>query len=255
MAMHNREVLWWELHKRRLQLQAQYCQLQMHTVAYFDIGKISYVLSTLQQNIDMSDCAIKILVSEEDVIFLPRNMPQYTPAGISYAVCVRNQTPQMPYSVKFSERSMWDMEKAKHGVSILLFVDENNHYLEFSDGSVFVYRAGIFYTPPLSMEILPSITRHVLLELSKNKIFPFVIREKVIEREEGDILFFASALRGLVPVDPQYIDLAHFAAIELWTMAKAHGYVDDYHMQRTFAQQIEMVLDVGEDTGCVESRA
>lgn len=248
MAMHNRQVLWWELHKIRLQLQAQYCQMQMHSMAYFDIGKISYVLSTLQQNIDMPDCAIKILVSEEDVVFLPRNMPEYTSTGISYAVCVRNQTPQMPYSVKFADRSMWDAEKAKQGVSILLFVDENNHYLEFSDGSVFVYRAGIFYTPPLSLGILPGVTRHVLLELSKNKIFPFAIREESIEQEEGDILFFASALRGLVPVDRQYTDVANFTAIELWNMAKAHGYVDDYHMQQTFAQQIEMVLDVSEDT-------
>ena len=247
MAMHNRQVLWWELHKIRLQLQAQYCQMQMHGMGYFDIGKIAYVLSKLQQNIDMSDCAMKILVSEEDVVFLPRNMPQYTPAGISYAVCVRNPATKMPYSVKFSERSMWDMEKAKHGVSILLFVDERNHYLEFSDGSVFVYRAGIFYTPPLSVGILPGVTRHVLLELSKNKIFPFVIREESIEQEEGDILFFASALRGLVPVDPQYTDIANFTAIELWNMAKVHGYLDDYHMQQTFVQQIEMVLDVSED--------
>ena len=78
---------------------------------------------------------------------------------------------------------------------MLLFLDEHNRYLECCIGNVFVYspREKQWYTPPLSLPLLPGIMRSVLLSNAAG--LGEDILETPLTHEQTDEIWMSNALK------------------------------------------------------------
>ena len=110
-----------------------------------------------------------------------------------------NYSQRNPFAstIKWLDRSSWNAIKAECEVDVLLFLDQHNRYLECCIGNVFVYRPREkqWYTPPLSLPLLPGIMRSVLLSNAAG--LGEDILETHITHEQTDEIWMSNALRGL----------------------------------------------------------
>jgi branched-chain amino acid aminotransferase len=82
-----------------------------------------------------------------------------------------------------------------------LMVADDGHVSEGNSSNVFVVKGGEILTPPLSLGILPGITRGLVQRLAGELAVPF--RETMLfatDFERGDEAFLTSSLREVVPV-------------------------------------------------------
>ncbi len=89
----------------------------------------------------------------------------------------------------------------EHGGHEALMVDADGHVSEGNSSNVFAIRGGTILTPPLSLGILPGITRGIVLRLAGELDLPF--REAMLtahDFETADEAFLTSSLREVVPV-------------------------------------------------------
>ncbi|MFO0680477.1 MAG: aminotransferase class IV [Sandaracinus sp.] len=89
----------------------------------------------------------------------------------------------------------------EHGGHEALMVADDGHVSEGNSSNVFVVRKGEILTPPLSLGILPGITRGIVERLARELDVPF--REAMLvarDFETADEAFLTSSLREVVPV-------------------------------------------------------
>ena len=89
-------------------------------------------------------------------------------------------------------------EAARHGADDALFVNKQGHVQEATRSNFFLFRGDTLVTP--REEILPGITREVVLELARGR---FPIEERAILLEElalADEAFVTSSSKEIVPV-------------------------------------------------------
>lgn len=82
-----------------------------------------------------------------------------------------------------------------------LLFNQQDQLTEGSSCNVFVVHQGVVATPPLDQQILPGITRHILLQLLRQA--GCVVQERVISRAEvlnADEVWLTSSSKELVPV-------------------------------------------------------
>jgi para-aminobenzoate synthetase/4-amino-4-deoxychorismate lyase len=82
----------------------------------------------------------------------------------------------------------------------VLFLNERGEVAEASRHNVFIERAGVLLTPPLSSGALPGLARAALLERPSQ-----AAREAVLRVEDvmlADRVLLSNAVRGLVQVTP-----------------------------------------------------
>lgn len=92
-------------------------------------------------------------------------------------------------------------EARRRGAYEALLTTETGEVLEGHSSSFFLVRAGVVETPPLSMGILPGITRSFVARAATSLGVPFV--ERLIVPSEvyrADEAFLTSSLREVVPV-------------------------------------------------------
>lgn len=72
---------------------------------------------------------------------------------------------------------------------------------EASTSNVFVFQNDTLLTPPLSKQLLPGITRHLVLELASAQGFSVMETEIAIDQlPHADLVMITSSTRGLVPI-------------------------------------------------------
>ena len=100
--------------------------------------------------------------------------------------------------LKWVDRTSWDRLKRQQNVDILVFISEQNTYLECCIGNLFIFRrtSGCWHTPPLTEPILAGVMRSVIL--SNALKMGIDILEETITPQEDDELWMSNAVRGLV---------------------------------------------------------
>ena len=84
------------------------------------------------------------------------------------------------------------------GADEALFVDREGYLLEAASKNLFVVRKGRVLTPPLTRNILPGITRAVLLQAAPELVFEEELR--ISDIETADEVFVASTTFPVLPV-------------------------------------------------------
>jgi branched-subunit amino acid aminotransferase/4-amino-4-deoxychorismate lyase len=93
-------------------------------------------------------------------------------------------------------------EGARRGFGEVLFTLADGTVLEGTRSSVFVVDSGALVTPPLSLPILPGVTREVILACARNEGIPVVERPFTIaEMLAAGEAFVSASVRGLRPVE------------------------------------------------------
>lgn len=88
------------------------------------------------------------------------------------------------------------------GAEEALFLDVEGHLAEGAASNLFLARAGVLYTPPLTCGVLPGITRQVVLELAAASSVPTHADAPLGPEalRDADEAFLTSSLRELVPL-------------------------------------------------------
>lgn len=102
---------------------------------------------------------------------------------------------------KTTQRELYDDALRKvaaiPGCFDALFFNERDELAEGARSSVFIVKAGRWFTPPLAAGVLPGVMRHLLLQDPQRGV-----EEQTLTRDDllnADAIYCANALRGLVP--------------------------------------------------------
>jgi branched-chain amino acid aminotransferase len=105
---------------------------------------------------------------------------------------------------KTTSRLAWDLareEARAAGADEALLVTRDGHVLEGAASNVFAVRGGVVTTPPLAQDVLPGITRAIVLELCRELGLP--AREAPIDAGElrgADEAFLTNSVQEVLPV-------------------------------------------------------
>lgn len=217
-----RTPLLWREHLQRLERSAE-------AVGY-QVPPREVITSACHATIDRAaeqqggDFYVRIIVTrgegplelDPDVALEPRLVvvarPLRLPAASLYqngaALCTvdqrRNAPGHVPAEVKSSNYlpSVLALRAAKQrGAYEALMCDLSGYICEGASSNIFVLRDGVVHTPPLSLRILPGVTRAAVLALCREaslRIVESPFRADFIR--DADEAFLTSSLRGVMPV-------------------------------------------------------
>ncbi len=92
-------------------------------------------------------------------------------------------------------------EAARNGYAEGIALDTHGNVAEGSGMNLFVVRDGVLYTPPITNNILPGITRDAIMTIAKD--LKIDVREQEMQREVlylADELFFAGTAAEVTPI-------------------------------------------------------
>ncbi len=146
---------------------------------------------------------LKIVVSEENTLFLPRKNPYKKEAyekgfTIDFAQIRRNETSRFVYhkTLNYGECIRERREAAARGFDEAVFLNSRGEICEGTASNLFFVRDGRIVTPALSVGLLPGVMRGYLLER-------YDIEETKLYREDlkrFDECFLTNSLMGVMPV-------------------------------------------------------
>ncbi len=197
---------YWSLHKARLEYFAAILNRSIDTVRLDrEIKRLCSMLSHGVIRIEFD--------SNGPLRFTSRTLPLNHSLNwcVAYSARTRSQA-----AIKWFDRSNWNARKKQSNVDVLLLLDEHSRYLECCIGNIFVYRPREqqWYTPPVSLPLLPGIMRSVLL--SNALSLGVGIVEESLKYEQTDELWMSNALRGLCPLNGS-------RDIPSWTCVESDG--------------------------------
>lgn len=152
---------------------------------------------------DMTHCALKIMLSKENVVFSMRANP-YTPERyekgfvLDISPVKRNETSSLVYhkTMNYGDCILEKRDAAAAGVDERLFLNTKDQICEGTVSNIFFVKQGKLYTPDTRCGLLPGILREYICEtqhVEEAIIYP----EDLKEYEE---CFVTNSLMGIMPV-------------------------------------------------------
>lgn len=152
---------------------------------------------------DMTHCALKIMLSKENVVFSMRANP-YTPERyekgfvLDISPVKRNETSSLVYykTMNYGDCILEKRNAAAAGVDERLFLNTKDQICEGTVSNIFFVKQGKLYTPDTRCGLLPGILREYICEtqhVEEAIIYP----EDLKEYEE---CFVTNSLMGIMPV-------------------------------------------------------
>ena len=152
---------------------------------------------------DMTHCALKIMLSKENVVFSMRANP-YTPERyekgfvLDISPVKRNETSSLVYykTMNYCDCILEKRNAAAAGVDERLFLNTKDQICEGTVSNIFFVKQGKLYTPDTRCGLLPGILREYICEtqhVEEAIIYP----EDLKEYEE---CFVTNSLMGIMPV-------------------------------------------------------
>ncbi|MCI8505219.1 MAG: branched-chain amino acid aminotransferase [Lachnospiraceae bacterium] len=187
--------LWLERHLKRLE----------RTLAFLGIPRQvtrKEVYEYLESE-KITEGALKIVVSEKNRLFLPRENPymetDYEKGfSVDFAEGRRNEHSPLTYhkTLNYGDCILEKRRAAERGFDEAVFLNSRGEICEGCVSNLFFVREGKLVTPKLSCGLLPGIVREVLLERCD------VTEERILA---GDIVqfeecFLTNSLMGVMPV-------------------------------------------------------
>lgn len=122
--------------------------------------------------------------------------------------------------------SLWAREEArKRGAQEALFLNTNGHIAEGATSNIFFVKDGVVFTPSLEANILPGVTREVVIEICLSNDIPcrqglFVLDDLL----HADEAFLTNSLMGVMPVAS--VDSARFRVSPRTLTSQIAGHYD-----------------------------
>ena len=152
---------------------------------------------------DITHCALKIMLSKENVVFSMRANP-YTPERyekgfvLDISPVKRNETSSLVYhkTMNYGDCILEKRNAAAAGVDERLFLNTKDQICEGTVSNIFFVKQGKLYTPDTRCGLLPGILREYICEtqhVEETTIYP----ENLKAYEE---CFVTNSLMGIMPV-------------------------------------------------------
>lgn len=152
---------------------------------------------------DITHCALKIMLSKENVVFSMRANP-YTPERyekgfvLDISPVKRNETSSLVYykTMNYGDCILEKRNAAAAGVDERLFLNTKDQICEGTVSNIFFVKQGKLYTPEIRCGLLPGILREYICEtqhVEETTIYP----ENLKAYEE---CFVTNSLMGIMPV-------------------------------------------------------
>lgn len=152
---------------------------------------------------DITHCALKIMLSKENVVFSMRANP-YTPERyekgfvLDISPVKRNETSSLVYhkTMNYGDCILEKRNAAAAGVDERLFLNTKDQICEGTVSNIFFVKQGKLYTPDTRCGLLPGILREYICE-TQNVEEAIIYPEDLKEYEE---CFITNSLMGIMPV-------------------------------------------------------
>ena len=152
---------------------------------------------------DITHCALKIMLSKENVVFSMRANP-YTPERyekgfvLDISLVKRNETSSLVYhkTMNYGDCILEKRNAAAAGVDERLFLNTKDQICEGTVSNIFFVKQGKLYTPDTRCGLLPGILREYICETQH-------VEEAIIypkDLKEYEECFVTNSLMGIMPV-------------------------------------------------------
>lgn len=152
---------------------------------------------------DITHCALKIMLSKENVVFSMRANP-YTPERyekgfvLDISPVKRNETSSLVYhkTMNYGDCILEKRNAAAAGVDERLFLNTKDQICEGTVSNIFFVKQGKLYTPDTRCGLLPGILREYICETQH-------VEEAIIypkDLKEYEECFVTNSLMGIMPV-------------------------------------------------------
>lgn len=152
---------------------------------------------------DITHCALKIMLSKENVVFSMRANP-YTPERyekgfvLDISPVKRNETSSLVYhkTMNYGDCILEKRNAAATGVDERLFLNTKDQICEGTVSNIFFVKQGKLYTPDTRCGLLPGILREYICETQH-------VEEAIIypkDLKEYEECFVTNSLMGIMPV-------------------------------------------------------
>lgn len=152
---------------------------------------------------DITHCALKIMLSKENVVFSMRANP-YTPERyekgfvLDISPVKRNETSSLVYhkTMNYGDCILEKRNAAAAGVDERLFLNTKDRICEGTVSNIFFVKQGKLYTPDTRCGLLPGILREYICETQH-------VEEAIIypkDLKEYEECFVTNSLMGIMPV-------------------------------------------------------
>jgi branched-chain amino acid aminotransferase len=104
-------------------------------------------------------------------------------------------------SLNYLENILAKAEAEKHGAHEAVFLDKDGNVLEGTVSNIFIVKNGALVTPPLTLPILPGVTRAYIIKLARK--LKIEVKEQKLKLKDllaADECFLTFSGEGIVPV-------------------------------------------------------
>ena len=152
---------------------------------------------------DITHCALKIMLSKENVVFSMRANP-YTPEQyekgfvLDISPVKRNETSSLVYykTMNYGDCILEKRNAVAAGVDERLFLNTKDQICEGTVSNIFFVKQGKLYTPEVRCGLLPGILREYICETQH--VEEVIIYPK--DLKEYEECFVTNSLMGIMPV-------------------------------------------------------
>ncbi len=195
------------LHYKRLVNSAKYFQFRLPRELKNYEWFLNYLKEKLSAFSAINPLRVKLLLSPEGGINLEvTQAPSFSWESPLLVGLIKRKSPPVVYHFhKTTLREEYEKVREylpKLGLKEVIFYNEKGEVLEGTISNLFWKRGDIFYTPPLSLGLLPGVLRESLLRKKKAVERLFTLRD--LEEEKGS-LYIGNSLRGLGRVEKYII--------------------------------------------------
>ena len=141
---------------------------------------------------------------------IPRRRPRSDePKGMSCNITSWNRTSDNAIPIRLKSGANYQngrlaiLQSKADGYDQPIFLNKNGHVAEGSGATFFMVRKGRLVTPPLTADILESITRSTLIDTICPEVFGMGVEEREIDRTElyvADEAFFCGSGYEITPI-------------------------------------------------------
>ena len=162
----------------------------------------NYIMSIIKE-INIQNCALKIAVTEKNIILEPREVlyksgDYIRGFSLKTSNIIRNSTSKLTYikSLNYLDNILEREVALKEGYDEVLFLNEKGYVSEGSTSNIFIVKNKKIYTPEVESGLLPGIVRDFVVS-HYDVLEKRITLEEVMDAEE---IFITNSLLGIMGI-------------------------------------------------------
>lgn len=162
----------------------------------------NYIMSIIKE-INIQNCALKIAVTEKNIILEPREVlyksgDYIRGFSLKTSNIIRNSTSKLTYikSINYLDNILERESALKEGYDEVLFLNEKGYISEGSTSNIFIVNNKKIYTPSIESGLLPGIVREFVVS-HYDVVEKAITLEELMEAEE---IFITNSLLGIMGI-------------------------------------------------------